>query len=216
MYNCRTCTDELIVDHNWGANAAKRHDYQCRKCKCVKQKERWAANPDHYREQQRKNRAKHDEATRIRNGQTRQEWVLANAAKVKAYNRARWEATRETQLEKNKEWCRKHPEQRIWQCAKLRAKKKGFPFDIEVSDILIPSHCPALGIPLFVGKSGGIANSPSLDRLIPELGYVKGNVCIISHKANVAKNNLTPEELVRVAEWYINRVDERGDMPPTV
>ena len=40
-----------------------------------------------------------------------------------------------------------------------------------------------------------IENSPSLDRIDPTKGYVKGNVWIISHKANVFKSYATHEEL---------------------
>ena len=49
---------------------------------------------------------------------------------------------------------------------------------ITKDDIVIPSHCPVLGIPLFqtLGKKGGGDHSPSLDKVRPELGYVPGNV----------------------------------------
>lgn len=38
-------------------------------------------------------------------------------------------------------------------------------------------------------------NSPSLDIIIPSKGYVKGNVWVISNRANRAKSNLSLEEL---------------------
>lgn len=38
-------------------------------------------------------------------------------------------------------------------------------------------------------------DSPSIDKVIPELGYVRGNVWVISNKANRIKNNATLEEL---------------------
>ena len=38
-------------------------------------------------------------------------------------------------------------------------------------------------------------DSYSLDKIIPELGYVKGNVWIISNKANAIKSNASLEEL---------------------
>ena len=44
-------------------------------------------------------------------------------------------------------------------------------------------------------------NSPSIDRLIPELGYIKGNVNVISLRANIIKNNATKDELIKIANW---------------
>jgi hypothetical protein len=41
-----------------------------------------------------------------------------------------------------------------------------------------------------------------LDRLIPELGYVKGNIAVVSTRANTLKRDATPEELMKVARFY--------------
>lgn len=74
----------------------------------------------------------------------------------------------------------------------------GLPFSITLDDILIPEFCPVLGIRLEVG--GGDA-APSLDRIIPELGYCPGNVVCISSKANRMKSNGTADEISRLAAW---------------
>lgn len=81
--------------------------------------------------------------------------------------------------------------------AKQRAKLKGIPFDISYTDFDIPEYCPLLNIKLVkhVGDKEKYDNSPSLDRIIPELGYVKGNVWIISDRANRIKSNASLEEL---------------------
>lgn len=63
----------------------------------------------------------------------------------------------------------------------------------------IPSHCPVLGIPL---KYKGGDNSPSLDRIDSNKGYVVGNVEVISYRANVLKNSSTQEERELLAEYY--------------
>lgn len=75
--------------------------------------------------------------------------------------------------------------------AKERSLKSGVPFNLCGADIFIPEKCPILGITLKVNKgSKGFADdSPSLDRRVPELGYVKGNVYVISMKANRIKSN---------------------------
>lgn len=90
------------------------------------------------------------------------------------------------------------------QTAKARSRKSGLPFDLTKSFLLsiFPSDgmCPALGIPMVWGGNG-IDNSPSLDRRIPELGYVIGNVEFLSNRANRIKTNATPDEVLRVANY---------------
>lgn len=88
--------------------------------------------------------------------------------------------------------------------ARRRCRKSGVPFDLEYTDIDIPETCPVLGIELYpsFGKRGPQDNSPTLDRVECEKGYVKGNVEIISWKANRLKSNASPKELRKVAKYY--------------
>lgn len=87
-------------------------------------------------------------------------------------------------------------EYKMWGAAKHRAKNKDVPFNIDPSDVHIPDFCPLLEIPLVRKTGSGIsANSPSLDRINPTKGYVKGNIWVISGKANVIKNNASMEEV---------------------
>jgi len=90
--------------------------------------------------------------------------------------------------------------------AKGRAKKNNLPFDLTLEDIEVPTHCPLLGILLAVGDGCHKPNSPTIDRLIPKLGYVRGNVWIISYKANTIKNNSTLEEFQAIANNWLNKV----------
>jgi hypothetical protein len=84
---------------------------------------------------------------------------------------------------------------------KYRAKQNNIPFDLTKDDIVIPKVCPVLGIEIKQlsmddePKKGYHPNSPSLDRIIPGLGYVKGNVRVISARANLLKNDATISEL---------------------
>jgi hypothetical protein len=85
---------------------------------------------------------------------------------------------------------------------KSRAKRLGIPFDLTEEDLVIPTHCPALGIPLATSPDGNPSpNSPSIDRLRPELGYVKGNVVVISNRANTIKQNASSAEILAVGQW---------------
>lgn len=47
--------------------------------------------------------------------------------------------------------------------------------------------------------------SPSVDRINPHLGYVPGNVQVISYKANSMKRNCTMEELLMFAETVLSK-----------
>lgn len=84
--------------------------------------------------------------------------------------------------------------------ARRRAAKSGVPFSITLDDIVIPARCPALNIPLRVGtgRGGQTFQSPTLDRVVPELGYTPGNVMVISHRANTIKSSASPHELALV------------------
>lgn len=85
--------------------------------------------------------------------------------------------------------------------ARARAKSKGLEFNLEESDIIIPEKCPILGIPLEVAEGSCKDASPSLDRYDSNMGYIKGNVEVISFRANTIKNAATQEELKKVYEW---------------
>lgn len=91
--------------------------------------------------------------------------------------------------------------QTLWRSARNRARKRGVPFEIEPSDIQVPTHCPILGVELVVAKGRFNENSPSLDRKDPSKGYVPGNVAVISFRANLIKNDATAEELEKVLNW---------------
>ena len=92
---------------------------------------------------------------------------------------------------------------KMWGAAKHRAKKQGLPFNIKPQDIKIPEVCPLLGIPIVQRKGSGTNHgSPSLDRVIPSLGYVVGNIRVISAKANVMKNDASLQEVeLLVKNW---------------
>ena len=99
---------------------------------------------------------------------------------------------------------REDPAYRMYHGAKQRAKKQNLPFNLDQKYIqdLIPTHCPVFGIPLINGTEVFHDNSLSLDKLIPSKGYVKGNVCVISDRANRIKRDATLDELKKLV-YYI-------------
>ena len=99
---------------------------------------------------------------------------------------------------------RRNPDRNLHRSAKARAKNKNIPFDLDYTDIVIPDKCPILNITLVSGVdtgAGGNENSPSLDRIDNTKGYIKGNIQVISNKANSMKFTATPEELLLFADW---------------
>ena len=144
------------------------------------------------------------ECNRIRNkaGHRRRK-LAAGCDPVALENRARYK-------ESKKEW-RLTTERivfdkivRMHTSAKHRAKRKGLNFNITVNDLLnlYVDECPIFKTKLNWEHRGNGAShdSPSLDRKVPSLGYIKGNLWIISHRANTIKSDATPEELIAVAD----------------
>ncbi len=86
--------------------------------------------------------------------------------------------------------------------AKRRAKNFDIQFDLKISDIDIPARCPVLGFPM--SFDGPREYMPTLDRIIPALGYVVGNVAVISMRANRLKSDAALHELEAVSA-YIKR-----------
>lgn len=95
-----------------------------------------------------------------------------------------------------------HPVKIMVQSAKYRAKRDGLPFSLKESDITIPDVCPVLGYKLAAGDRHNHDFAPTIDRLKPELGYVAGNIIIVSYWANRIKNDATIDELVRIVNFY--------------
>lgn len=103
---------------------------------------------------------------------------------------------------------REHPTEFSRRCASIFTQKKKnskyskWDWDLLISDIQFPTHCPVLGMKLDYSGSCTKENSPSFDRVDPKKGYVRGNVLVVSWRANRIKNDGTPEEHMRIATYY--------------
>lgn len=88
--------------------------------------------------------------------------------------------------------------------AKTRARKRGLPYDdVSYLDLHYPTHCPVIpSIELtYETNPKNRWAGASIDRIEPAKGYVKGNIQIMSLRANLIKNNSTVEEREAFAEW---------------
>lgn len=133
------------------------------------------------------------------------EWVRDNPERRREIAKAWDDRNNEERLSRMSSYRKSNPPKALWFAARNRAQKFGLPFSISVEDIVIPDVCPVFGCKLEIhtGQAGGEFNSPSLDKINPELGYVPGNVQVISRLANTMKNNASEEELIQFANWIL-------------
>lgn len=95
-----------------------------------------------------------------------------------------------------------------------RARKMNIEIDVDAQYIkdIWTDICPVLGIPLkcAVYESGNPrtknkakphTNSPTIDRIDPSRGYIKGNICIMSYRANMIKNCGSIEEHKKIIDF---------------
>ena len=89
--------------------------------------------------------------------------------------------------------------------AKRRAKKKDLKFNLTADylESIDRDQCPYLEIPIEFsklnnGRGYALINGKSLDRITPELGYVKGNVVWCSEIANRLLSTFTAEQLLKI------------------
>ena len=91
---------------------------------------------------------------------------------------------------------------------KSKCLSNGVPFDITMKDLCITDTCPLLGIEIKAGLPRNSAQSPSIDKIVPELGYIKGNVWIVSSRANIIKNDASVDEIELLAKNLRNKINE--------
>lgn len=96
---------------------------------------------------------------------------------------------------------KKKPELLLFWSCRSGAKKRNLEFTLEEKDIVIPSVCPVLGIPLFLVGGKRTDNSPSVDRVDSTRGYTKDNVRIISWRANKLKQDASLEEVEKILSY---------------
>lgn len=103
---------------------------------------------------------------------------------------------------------REDPVKHLWTKAKSRAAQLGIPFTISEADVVMPECCPYLGIQLVCLEGvGAIDNTATIDRIDNDMGYVPGNVEVISRLANTMKNKASLHLLVRFARAVVEKFD---------
>jgi hypothetical protein len=140
-------------------------------------------------------------------------WRARNIEQFLETDRAWKRANPEKVRENRRRTSEKNYEQVMVRNARARARSKNLPFNLTRQDIVIPTVCPVFGFELdrrrglgYTRKNG---RSPSLDRIVPEHGYVPGNVVVVSHRANSLRNDFSPDDMRRFSE-VCERMGSRG------
>ena len=118
----------------------------------------------------------------------------------------------ECRIEHSVEYRKAHTKSyRLYYAAKRRAKLMGVPWALtrEYIESIWPedNKCPIMGVEFaWTSKRGPSRLGATLDRIDPKLGYVVGNVAIISFVANCIKQDQTdPMVFRRLADWLENK-----------
>lgn len=106
--------------------------------------------------------------------------------------------SRKSSLDSKIHWRKKYPEANFVLKARERAREKGLDFNITRDDIILANFCPILGLRL---DSSTLDQTPSIDRIDNNKGYIKGNIQIISFRANRMKGNATLDEIMLLADF---------------
>ena len=143
------------------------------------------------------------------------EWVAKNPERYKSTHRRNAHQQRinspeykQRQAERAARMVRDRRAVAMLNNAKVRAKKLGLPFSITMADLNVPDVCPVLGIPLLVDlcdKHSRPDGVPSIDRIVPSLGYVPGNVAVISWRANRIKQDGAPDDWEALIRYVRSR-----------
>jgi hypothetical protein len=147
----------------------------------------------------------------------RKEQIKAWRDKNQDYNEKYYQVNKDRAKDQLQQNYRQTKENAPWvimaRTAKTRAKERNLEYklDAEYLKSIWTDICPVLGIPIKAAvyesgtsrthKSKPQDQSPTLDRIDSTKGYVKGNVAVMSYRANMIKNCGTAEEHRLIADF---------------
>ena len=134
------------------------------------------------------------------------QYRLENKEKIIEHKREYYQENKEKISEQAKQYRLENKEKWMCNTSKVRAKQKNLPFNLSTEYLkeIWPedNKCPALGITMKKGDFCVTDHSPTLDRIIPKLGYIKGNVQVVSALANRIMSDATVNQVMAVAKHY--------------
>lgn len=130
-------------------------------------------------------------------------WIYHKDPASKTLKHKNWAEKNKPYLNSyRKTWGLRNPVKKVWAAVKANAKKRGIHFDLTVADLeaVWTETCPVFGFQIQANEKRA-DNSLSVDRIDNSVGYVPGNICIMSWRANRLKMDASPEELEAVAAY---------------
>lgn len=131
-------------------------------------------------------------------------YYAANRDAIRAKQRAYIAANSEKHKARSKKGYVDNQAKRLLGHARFRAQKAGVPFNLTLDDISLVA-CEMTGFPFECGSDGRSPYSPSIDRIEPELGYVKGNTRMVLWCLNAAMGSWGFEFIRSVVHAAENR-----------
>ena len=177
-------------------NADKKKAYRIVNADEIKERQRkyYEVNPDKQKECQRK----YYEANADKIKERQRKYYEANLDKVKKRSKKYQEAIADKMKNDITLWAKRRISE-----IKSKCVKKMVPFDLTVEYLISiypkDGKCPIFETSFVVGDKTRV-NNPSIDRIIPSKGYTKGNIRIISNRANILKRDATLEELIALGD----------------
>lgn len=199
---CCMCQDvKLSSDFYKDKGKANGLSSRCKDCAKKAAMEWKKQNPQKTRENQQKAYQQNKE----HNVEYAKQWRENNADYIKQYYQENKNAIKEKQKGKS------NLLRAMFTSARRRASNNFMPFDLtlEYMETIALDHCPVTGELLdwelqFSEEGKRNCFAPSLDKIVPSLGYTQGNVAIICNQMNTLKSNMTLDQLDQLAE-YVRR-----------
>lgn len=151
--------------------------------------------------------------TQLRSEPKWKQYIGTYSKQYRSKNRKKIKQQQQEWYENNPEYARKYRRTKkgrivtILANIKDRAKRLGLEFNLTHDDIDIPLVCPVLKIPIERNSAKMGDHSPSVDRVDNTKGYVKGNVRIISMRANRLKSDASFTDLEQILA-YMNTTEK--------
>jgi hypothetical protein len=139
---------------------------------------------------------------------TSKEYYYKNKEKILERNKKYARNNKEKLKENEKKRRLQNPIKNSLENCIIRARINNIPYDsVELLENYLRLNfniivCDCCGIKLSYMNEKVSDNSPSIDRIVPGKGYTIGNIALLCNKCNRLKNNATPDELFRIADWY--------------
>jgi|TARA_R110002033_G_scaffold147676_1_gene184925 hypothetical protein len=184
-----------------------------------KNKERIAECGKEYRKENKERIAEYDKEYKQKNkeriAEYDKEYKQKNKERKAEYMKEYYQKNKERLAEYGKEYYRNRnkPTPEMYRffsnkASKLKTKSREnkIPYDLDGKYLqsIYPEDgkCPALNIEMKAGSDSDWRLSPSVDRIDPSGGYIRGNVIWISWLANCIKTSATPKQIITVGEFY--------------